>query len=856
MSEQEKKTSVKPDPKPGPEIKKGESTNTNTKTKTGSRVVIHSKRSEEPLEPVAYSFPFPKLDDFQHNGFLCINRSENLFAAVHTSGGKTSLATYAIAHQLRKFKELGDDGVIVYLSPIKTLSEQIVRDLHADLDGWAVENDIPLTIGLILGDSQENPDGNVVVMTTEILRSALYQIGEDNVSRKASRLSDGFISRIRCAIFDEVHYITDKDRGVVWEESLIFLNPKVQLIMLSATIGNPEQFCDWISRKNDGAIVNLVRTTSRVIPLEHYLFWDNKLHTFVTPDNRFNHKTYQEIYNQYQRLGKQRHAERRGRQNLPLLNQSIRYLRDHDMLPANYFCFSRALCQQLASQVPYTLLESKQVAQVRKVWEKLMLPYKERYQTKPQYVEVYNLVQKGVCYHHRGVLKILKQAIEILFSQGLIKVLFATETLAVGVNMPTRASVFVSLTKRDRHGRRSLTTAEYLQMAGRAGRRGKDTKGHAIVVPLFSELAQIRDAVQMTVGDPPKMVSRLDLDHKRILKLCLTPDETLDDFLSRSFYNQETTAQVAHLKKEIMRMEEELKSAEAADSWEADSALKDRLVRYHRLKNPPSMNGMVVRIKQSKSDKKFLRQFPESDEFAVYEQYCGRLDQVGQLERAKDQLYGLTGHFYSKAECYMEFYYRLGYINSPKLSLMTPDNATLRGLLASQIDRCNDVLFTELVLSTQLDELESEEIAAVVSALGSETRIGDDNYPGLVQCTDSVYYTLEWLHEQAEYGQEVEHEVGIPSIHDRYWALDYRFVDTTYVWAMGGTVEDAQDCCVEPMFAGDFVRSMLRVRDMVHDLIELCKIAKKVTLIPKLTPIENMLIRGIVGDDSLYTKSS
>ena len=465
-------------------------------------------------------FPF-KLDDFQQEAIAYLDEGKSVVVTAPTGSGKTVIGEYAIYRALSRGKRL------FYTTPLKALSNQKFRDFQEKF-GQTLANGIFQEVGLITGDILINPDAPIVVMTTEIFRNMLYStpIGEVGTS----------IDNVETVVLDECHYISDRGRGTVWEESIIYCPPSIQLVALSATIGNPEQLRDWVNSVrvahfSQGKISHceLVNSDFRPVPLRFYFSLNKGLYPLLnSKKNRLNSQLKSQI--RTQQRGKF------NKQDCPLIKTVVQQLENHNMLPAIYIIFSRKGCDEAVEKLNYLNLVS--VEQSKKILlyllyflmisnvtlQERILEFAQK-ETKKGYEKILNFLKnkenagedlvnflitnpilkdkilrflgdncelarrtqiepltRGIAAHHAGILPAWKELVERLFELGLVKVVFATATLAAGINMPARTTVISALKKRSDDGHRLLTPSEFLQIAGRAGRRGMDEVGYVVTV--------------------------------------------------------------------------------------------------------------------------------------------------------------------------------------------------------------------------------------------------------------------------------------------------------------------------------------------------------------------------------------
>ncbi|KAF6365315.1 Ski2 like RNA helicase [Rhinolophus ferrumequinum] len=459
-------------------------------------------------------------DVFQKQAILHLERHDSVFVAAHTSAGKTVVAEYAIALAQKHMTRT------IYTSPIKALSNQKFRDFRNTFGD----------VGLLTGDIQLHPEASCLIMTTEILRSMLYS-GSD------------VIRDLEWVIFDEVHYINDAERGVVWEEVLIMLPDHVSIILLSATVPNALEFADWIGRLKRRQIY-VISTVTRPVPLEHYLFTGNSPKTqgelFLLLDSRGTFYTkgyYAAVEAKKERMSK--HAQTFGakqptHQGGPAQDRGVYLsllasLRTRAQLPVVVFTFSRGRCDEQASGLTsLDLTTSSEKSEIHLFLQRCLARLRGSDRQLPQVLHMSELLHRGLGVHHSGVLPILKEIVEMLFSRGLVKVLFATETFAMGVNMPARTVVFDSMRKHDGSTFRDLLPGEYVQMAGRAGRRGLDPTGTVILL-CKGRVPEMVDLHRMMMGKPSQLQSQFRLTYTMILNLLRVDALRVEDMMKRSF---------------------------------------------------------------------------------------------------------------------------------------------------------------------------------------------------------------------------------------------------------------------------------------------------------------------------------
>lgn len=502
----------------------------------------------------ALDFPF-ELDAFQKEAIYYLEKGNSVFVAAHTSAGKTAVAEYAFALASKHCTRA------VYTAPIKTISNQKYRDFCGKFD-----------VGLLTGDVSLRPEASCLIMTTEILRSMLYK-GAD------------IIRDIEWVIFDEVHYVNDVERGVVWEEVIIMLPRHINIVLLSATVPNTIEFADWIGRTKQKQI-RVTGTTRRPVPLEHCIFYYGEFfkvcenEKFLSPGYKAAKDAYkkksmstvggsgkytsgpsvshdvartqkressirskQNKHSGPQNLGGWGHQNNGGSQNnwgsrrseaslwLLLINKLTKL----SLLPVVIFCFSKNRCDKSADHMNgVDLTSTSEKSDIRIFCDKAFSRLKGSDRNLPQVVRLQNLLRRGIGVHHAGLLPIVKEVVEMLFCRGVIKILFSTETFAMGVNAPARTVVFDTLRKFDGKEFRQLLPGEYTQMAGRAGRRGLDKIG-TVVVMCRDEIPEEKDLKNVIIGSATRLESQFRLTYIMIMHLLRVEELKVEDMLKRSF---------------------------------------------------------------------------------------------------------------------------------------------------------------------------------------------------------------------------------------------------------------------------------------------------------------------------------
>ncbi|XP_077295285.1 exosome RNA helicase MTR4-like [Arctopsyche grandis] len=467
------------------------------------------------------------LDPFQKQAILCIDNNQSVLVSAHTSAGKTVVAEYAIALALRNKQR------IIYTTPIKALSNQKYRELAEEFGD----------VGLMTGDVTIEPKASCIVMTTEILRSMLYRGSE-------------LAKEVGWVVFDEIHYMRDRIRGIVWEETIILLPHNVRHVFLSATIPNATQFAEWICYLHDQPC-NVVYTEYRPTPLQHYVYPANGDEMLLLVDEKglFHKNNYNAALSMLgsentEKLFKKQSFHTPGRNESVL--KTVRNVMLINMAPLIVFSFSKAECENFAMGLKNTTYNSDSERKlVDEIFNNAISLLNEDERQLPHVVNVIPLLREGIGFHHGGLLPIIKETIEILFGEGLIKVLFATETFAMGLNMPAKTVIFTSLQKYDGSKSRNISSGEYIQMSGRAGRRGIDEKG--VVIALVHNMEVTEKLYEIISGKADPLNSTFHLTYNMILNLLRQEEINPEYIIQKSFLHYQNRAAIKDKKKFLQK---------------------------------------------------------------------------------------------------------------------------------------------------------------------------------------------------------------------------------------------------------------------------------------------------------------
>ena len=803
------------------------------------------------------SYPF-ELSDFQKYAIQAIEEGKHILITAHTGSGKTLPAEHAI----KKF--CGEGKKVIYTSPIKSLSNQKFHEFgqkFPDID-----------FGILTGDVKFNPEADCLIMTTEILRNTLFQKQMlDTETLRETQLSLHFEMDIQqelaCVIFDEIHYINDRDRGKVWEETIMMLPDHVLLVMLSATMDRAIAFAKWIEdiKKRE---VWWAPTNTRVVPLTHFSYITlrsalNERHSLQNPSLtehldkliqlRHHHGAFQD--KRYHALGKiLTYFQKNSIYVNPsfVLNNIVKYLHEHNLLPAICFVFSRKKTEIYARKISLSLNDAKTMNIIQKECKQILigkLPNYKEYIDLPEYTSMVTLLTKGIAVHHSGILPVLREMVEILFAKGYVKLLFATETFAVGVNMPTKTVIFTGLKKYDGRGFRHLLSHEYTQMAGRAGRRGLDTKGYVIHLNNMFETPSLPEYKSILCGKPQRLSSKFALTFNLILRLISTQQHNVSRFVSKSMFQDSINAeclliedQIPSLERNIQRKNELLKHCQTPHHI---------LKTYAELTTQSTLYGRKKRKSIAKEKNALVAQHKH------LEKEFEKMKEITTLERklkdVRGELYNTKNYIQKMGETLLCILCDYGFI---KETTQLTYSLTEKGEMAANIQEISCLVFGEILHKKLLNELSPREIACVFSCFTNISIPNDKRKQNI----DHIKTSLEVnkiIHIITEYYQEI-HDIEINNYisSDCEYNVHYELCDLMPAWCDADTPEKCkrvfQEAKRRGISLGEFTKAILKINNIANELEKVCMIQSNIELLDKIKKIPTLTLKSITTNQSLY----
>ncbi|MHB8717625.1 MAG: DEAD/DEAH box helicase [Candidatus Dormibacteria bacterium] len=757
------------------------------------------------------------LDAFQREAIAALERSAAVIVAAPTSSGKTVVAEYPMWRALQAPQAWRRPHArVIYTSPLKALSNQKYHDL-AERFGDA-------DVGLVTGEHALNESAAVVVMTTEILRNVIYD-------------DPGRLDLVGDIVLDEVHYIDDHPRGTVWEEIIIAAPPHIRLLGLSATISNADEVAAWM-RSLRGTASTVVRS-QRPVPLQMWLGVSNHLEPLFDKDGRVQRRTLDLAQNESMQEAGFRYMRRAPENDLFAI---IEELRRAAMLPTIWFIFSRRGCGEALARCGLHGLDLTSSIEKKRIEARsgeLLQRIDDADERRLFRAAIDSRTLRcGVAMHHAGMLPSAKEAVERLFTEGLLKVVFATETLSLGLNMPARSCVVSSFTKFDGTAFASLTAAEVTQLMGRAGRRGIDTVGHGII--LKESDVDVRDIYDAAIGGEMTVDSKFAPTYTMALTLLRTRSVAeAEELLDRSFGQYQNVQRSAHwselrgnlegrrhdLERRVFRhprvaCTDRTLTAHIGLATEMESLQGElRRLRRQRWRAGPRHGGRVPLRTDVGGRHEALQRQVRAQRQRLDTSPCSTCPLLGahrahraELSRVEETLQGGEAELEWARHRYRREFTTLRAVLS-SAGFLEDDRPTARGLLAASLFGESSLLIADAVAAGHLDGLTPAELAASLVCVVAEDRGRERPQPARRRFpTPAVELTFRRLAASRRRLVALESEQGLPSLAPL--SLDY--INVAHQWASGSPLTEIEPPAGSDI--GDVVKTMKNLYSMLRQV--------------------------------------
>jgi len=726
----------------------------------------------------ADTFPF-ELDPFQIEACHALENGKGVLVAAPTGAGKTIVGEFAVD------LVINSGGKCFYTTPIKALSNQKFSELS--------EKYGESKVGLLTGDTSINSEAQIVVMTTEVLRNMIYS-------------NSTTINDLKYVVMDEVHYLADKFRGAVWEEILIHLSEAVQVISLSATVSNAEEFGEWLQtvRGDTEVIVSEIRP----VPLYQHVLFGNRLVDLFGENHKLNPELTRLERDSYRQVRGTWREKPKGPKSLTR-SEVIEKLDREGLLPAITFIFSRNNCDAAVRQclaAGIRLTNSQERSSIREVVAKNIKSLAEEDLVVLGYYEWADALERGVAAHHAGLLPAFKVTVEELFQRGLVKAVFATETLALGINMPARTVVLEKLSKWNGEGHVAISPGEYTQLTGRAGRRGIDIEGNAVIL-WGNELDSTSVGGLASTRTYPLKSSFKPTYNMSINLISQFGSDKARTSLESSLAQFQADKAVVGLAKQIRKNES------ARDSLFIEAKCdKGDFIEYSQLR------GQIKKL-ESDSKRSKRKRAEIEDEIASIrkrmknhichscpdrENHSRFAERALRLQREID---GLTERINSRTNVIAKRFDRIkiildtfGYIDN--------DQITKPGKMLAKIYGETDLLIAESIRADLFSNLSATDLVSVISSCIYESR--NDEAAKIPR--GEIQTALSGISKIYGRIHSAETDLNLEPMR----APDFGFCWASHKWASGNSLTSVLKG--NDLTVGDFVRSMKQIIDLLRQL--------------------------------------
>ena len=817
-----------------------------------------------------YSYP---LHIFQKHAIQGIVEQKHVLITAHTGSGKTLPGEFAIDYWI---KTMGKK--VIYTAPIKALSNQKYYDFTQKYPD--------ISFGILTGDLKCNPEADCLIMTTEILLNKLYNIGQKNTDLSQNSQLDfemDIANDLGCVVFDEVHYINDPSRGHVWEQTIMLLPQTVCMVMLSATIEDPLKFASWCETQKKRELI-LTTNLKRSVPLTHYMFITSNNSIFKQIKDKKIQQEIRETLNQFWCL-----KDAQGKFNEPhfhkvnktltlletnriivkrtfVLNQLTEILKEKAMLPALCFVYSRKQVLQCAKELTTILLndDSKVPYIIEKECQHLLrkFPNFQEYLELPEYVELISLLGKGIGIHHAGMLPPFREIVEILFSKGFIQILFCTETLSVGINMPVKTTIFTSLEKYDGEHMRYLQSHEYTQSAGRAGRLGLDTVGHVIHLNnLFKSSISLPFYKGILSGKSQTFTSKFKISYSLLLRFLGGRENeeknTIESFFSQSLLNYQTEQLIKPIHEELLGEKEKLNKFPPLKTpihlFKEYENLEQQINTQHKLKEQTKLKTKQFILTESNPSL--------SLEIKSWNQICLAENKIINLLKQIEGLKEFVPHQINNVFHFLE---NKGFILHTSCSCQL----TEKGKIATEFKEMHCLAFAEWIQQPSILLFTPIQMVGFLSCFTNIAKVKEDfDFKEDFYCNDnngncnnnniddiigSLHFIEEKYKEYDNWEQQNYMDMG------NCESINNQMIPYFIKWCESLNGEECRLVLKEIEYnldisAGEFVKMLLKINNMALELEKVCELSPHLLRLKHcFSQIPSLTLKYIATNQSLY----
>ena len=816
-------------------------------------------------------FNYP-LHIFQKWAIEGIIEGQHVLCCCPTASGKSLPAEFALDYFHTKGKKT------IYTCPVKSLSNQKFNDFTQKYPH--------ISIGVVTGDLVCNPSADVIIMTTEILLNKLYQLKSNSPKINSSTSFEMDIeNELACVVFDEIHFIGDPARGTVWENSIMLLPKHIQIVGLSATLDNPEKFAQWIENRDEeksGKVVYLTSKKDRAVPLIHYSFItatqgifkaikDKSVHEeirsiidkpFVIQDH--NGKFDELHYLKMTKILKLFETKEIRIKRTHVLNQVTKYLTENEMTPAICYIFSIKKIEECSKEITTNLLEfdSKVPYIVKRECEQILRSKLSNYQEYlhlPEYITLVSLLEKGIATHHSKMLPVLREIVEILFAKGYIKLLFATETVAIGLNLAVKSCIFTDINKHDGNTMRMLLGHEYTQSAGRSGRLGLDKVGYAIHLNNLFRNVDLTSYKTMMNGKPQTLTSKFKISFNLLLNLIDIGDNNFINFANKSMIKGDIDKQLNEVQKNIEKLELEYnKIEETIKHLRTPTEIVKEYIECIE-KRPNTINKKRKEIDRQIQNIVDNYKFIESEKNVIIKYN----EKQTELQILQKEYNNIKTYIDNNVLSIVDLLKRDGFLSEATDKSEALENEdqetkyvlTQKGHIATHLREVHCLVFADLIDKEILDDLTSRQLVSIFSCFTNVSV--QDELKSLLPNSDNktVQNMIVKIKEMYDEYQQKELSSSINTGTD--YNIHFDLLDYVIKWCDCENIEECKFLLQtlekeKGIFLGEFVKALLKINNISSEMEKVAELTGNIQFLSKLKEIPTMTLKYVVTNQSLY----